>query len=167
MNDTLHRQTLFDLLRRSAAREPTKTALVCGDVRWTYAELLDATERAAAGLAERGVAKGDRVAILARNSHAFVALRFALARLGAVLVPINFMLKPDEVAFILRHSGARVLATDSGLAECARAAVVQDTKVEQLVWLPSEAPSEPVAGLPTFDDLLAAPGLPEVALDGS
>ena len=73
-------------------------------------------DRLAPALARRGVAKGDRVAVLARNSHAFAALRFALARLGAVLVPINFMLKADEVAYILRHAGARMLATDSGLA---------------------------------------------------
>jgi fatty-acyl-CoA synthase len=53
-------------------------------------------------LAEQGVTKGSRVAILARNSHAFAAMRFALARLGAVLVPINFMLKAQEIAFILR-----------------------------------------------------------------
>jgi fatty-acyl-CoA synthase len=168
MNDAIHRQTLFDLLRRSAAREPTKTAIVCGDVRWTYAELLDITERVAAGLAQRGVAKGRRVAILARNSHAFVALRFALARLGAVLVPINFMLKADEAAYILRHSGARMLAADSGLAEIAQAAAKQDTKVEQIVWLPSEAPSEPVPGLLAFDELAATHGTTtDVALDGS
>ena len=168
MSDAIHRQTLFDLLRRSAAREPAKTAIVCGDVRWTYAELADVSERVAAGLAQRGVAKGDRVAILARNSHAFVALRFALARLGAVLVPINFMLKADEAAYILRHSGARMLATDSGLAELAQAAAAQDTKVEELAWLPSEAPGEPIAGLVTFDELAAtnAP-LPDVVLDGS
>ena len=75
--------------------------------RWTYARVRRAVQppgrrpgRAAAS------AKGDRVAVLARNSHAFAALRFALARLGAVLVPINFMLKADEVAYILRHAGA-------------------------------------------------------------
>jgi fatty-acyl-CoA synthase len=168
MNDVIHRQTIFDLLRRSAAREPTKTAIICGDVRWTYDELLDVTGRVAAGLADRGVVKGDRVAILARNSHAFVALRFALARLGAVLVPINFMLKPDEAAYILRHSGARMLATDSGLAECAKAAAAQDTKVEQLVWLPSEAPGESVAGMPTFDALAATrTPLPDIAPAGA
>jgi fatty-acyl-CoA synthase len=168
MHDAIHRQTLFDLLRRSAAREPGKTAIVCGDLRWTYGELYDVTERLAAGLAQRGVAKGDRIAILARNSHAFVALRFALARLGAVLVPINFMLKADEAAYILRHSGARMVATDSGLAECAQTAVKQDTCVEQLVWLPSERPSEPVPGLLPFDALLASDRvLPDVAPDGS
>ena len=82
MNSVTRRQTLADLLRRSAARTPNKLAVVCGETRWTYAEFDRISERMAAGLAERGVTKGVRVAILARNSHAFVAMRFALARLG-------------------------------------------------------------------------------------
>ena len=80
------RHTLGDLLHRSAARFPNKLAIVCGPVRWTYREFDALCDRLAAGLAEQGIVKGDRVAILARNSHAFAALRFALARLGAVLV---------------------------------------------------------------------------------
>jgi fatty-acyl-CoA synthase len=153
MHPSMYRQTLGDLLRRTAARVPQKTAVLCGEVRWSYAELNALCSRLAAGLASRGIVKGDRVAILARNSHAFVALRFALARLGAVLVPVNFMLKADEVAFILRHSGARVLAVDSGLEPLGREAVLRDTRVAQLVWLPSEGPSQPAAGLTRFDEL--------------
>jgi fatty-acyl-CoA synthase len=168
MNPGIFRQTLGDLLRRTAARVPQKTAVLCGPVRWSYAELDALCSRLAGGLAARGIVKGDRVAILARNSHAFVALRFALARLGAVLVPVNFMLKADEVAFILRHSGARVLAVDSGLEKLGREAVPRDTRVEELIWLPGEGPSEPGAGLARFDDLAASGApVPEVALEGS
>jgi fatty-acyl-CoA synthase len=164
----LRRQTLGDLLHRSAMRHPAKLAIACGEVRWSYAEFDRLCDRVAAGLAQRGIAKGDRVAILARNSHAFAALRFALARLGAVLVPINFMLKADEAAYILRHAGARMLATDSGLAELARAAAAQDTAVRELVWLPSEDPSTPAEGMVTFDALAASEAaLPEVDLGGA
>jgi fatty-acyl-CoA synthase len=73
MEDAIHRHTLADLVRRSAARDPNKLAIVCGDTRWTYAEFHAVTERVAAGLAKRGIVKGDRVAVLARNSHAFAA----------------------------------------------------------------------------------------------
>ena len=112
--------------------------------------------------------QGDRVAVLARNSHGFAALRFALARLGAVLVPINFMLKADEVAYILRHAGARTLATDSGLAELARTAAALDTAVQDFVWLPSEDPSEPPPGMARFDDLAACTDpLPDVTLSST
>jgi fatty-acyl-CoA synthase len=160
------RHTLADLLRRSAQRRPLKTAIVCGSTRWSYAEFDAVCSRLGAALQARGVAKGDRFAVLARNSHGFAALRFALARIGAVLVPINFMLKADEVAFILRHAGATWLATDSGLSALARSAAALDTAVKQWLWLPSEDPSEPAEGMLRFDTLGAEPGQPaEVGLD--
>lgn len=154
MDSAIRRQTLADLLRRSAKRFPRKTALQCGDTRWSFAEFDEVVDRLAAGLARLDVAKGTPVAVLARNSHGFAALRFALARLGAVLVPINFMLKAEEVAYILRHSGAGLMATDSGLADLARSAAALDTQVRRFVWLPSEEATQPVAGMTRFEELL-------------
>ncbi|MGJ4890922.1 acyl-CoA synthetase [Bradyrhizobium sp. HKCCYLR20261] len=168
MDSIVRRQTLGDLLRRSAARTPGKTAVICGETSWTYAEFNAVVDRLAAGLASRGVGKGERVAILARNSHAFAALRFALARLGAVLVPINFMLKPEEVAYILKHAGARLLATDSGFAGVARAAKALAPAVEQMIWLPSEAPSERQADMIDFAELASSTSAaPIVEIAGS
>jgi fatty-acyl-CoA synthase len=162
------RQTLADTLRRTALRSPQKTGIVCGATTWTYGELDALVTRLAAGLARVGVAEGDKVAVLARNSHGFAALRFALARRGAVMVPINFMLNAEEVAYVLRHAGAKTLATDSGLAELAQSAAKLDTKVEQFIWLPSEDPSEPVAGMHRFDALAACTdSLPELSLEST
>jgi len=160
MHTAIRRQTLADLLRRTARRLPHKPAVLCGSTHWTFAEFDAVVDRVAAGLAQRGVGHGSRVAVLARNSHAFAALRFALARLGAVLVPINFMLQAEEVAYILRHAGARTLATDSGLAELARAAAQRDTQVGEFIWLPSEEPTQPAAGMVSFDDLAATQARP-------
>jgi fatty-acyl-CoA synthase len=161
----VRRQTIADALHRTARRLPDKTAIVCGDTVWSYADFDALVTRLAAGLVHIGVAEGDKVAVLARNSHAFAALRFAVARRGAVLVPINFMLKADEVAYILRHAGARTLATDSGLAALARDAAARETAVEQFIWLPGEDPSEPDAAMHRFDHLAAcADPLPPVAL---
>ncbi len=162
------RQTIADVLRRSALRLPAKTAIVCGSTTWTYAQFDAVVTSIACALAERGMRVGDRVAVLARNSHGFAALRFALARIGAVLVPINFMLKADEVAYILRHAGAQTLATDSGLADLARAAATLDTQVRDFIWLPSEDPTEPVTGMVSFDELAACTApLPEVTLSST
>ena len=119
MDSALRRQTLGDLLRRTRKRFPQKTAIRCGATVWTYAEFDDVCNRLAAGLAAIGIGPGDRVAIIARNSHAFAALRFALARVGGVLVPINFMLSAAEAQFILQHSGAKLLCVDSEFAEIA------------------------------------------------
>ena len=161
----VRRQTIADALRRTAQRLPAKTAIVCGTTIWTYAAFDTLVSRLAAGLASMGVAEGDKVAVLARNSHGFAALRFALARRGAVMVPINFMLKADEVAYILRHAGAKTLATDSGLADLAQAAAKMDTQVMQFIWLPSEDPSQPVTGMLDFHELASCNDpLPELRL---
>jgi fatty-acyl-CoA synthase len=155
MDNAVRRQTLADVLHRTAQRVPAKPGLLCADTQWSFAQFDATVDRVAAGLAQHGVGYASRVAVLARNSHAFAALRFALARLGAVLVPINFMLKAEEVAYILRHAKATMLATDSGLAELARAAAALDTQVKDFVWLPSEDPSQPAAGMISFDELAA------------
>ena len=106
-----------DLLRRSALREPDKTAIVYGSLRQTYAELDATVNRTANALADRGVGQGDRVALHSHNSHGFVVVILALSRLGAIAVPINFMLGAAEVAFILQHSGAIGVVVEDALAD--------------------------------------------------
>ncbi|MEZ5290563.1 MAG: acyl-CoA synthetase [Vicinamibacterales bacterium] len=162
------RHTLGDLLRRTADRVPDKPAVRCGSVCWSYREYDALCSRLVAGLAEVGVGLGDPVAILARNSHAFAAMRFSLARLGAVLVPINFMLKAREVAYVLRHAGVRLLATDAGLAGLARDAAALDTPVERLLGLPGEASATPAGTELAFESLCACEGPPpEPSLAGT
>ncbi len=116
-------QQLGDLLRRSAARLPDKTALAFRDTSDSFAELDAAVDRAANGLAASGVTKGDRVALFSHNSRAFVVLRFALARLGAVTTPINFMLNAEDFGYILDHSGASMLIAEDALCKIADAAL--------------------------------------------
>lgn len=162
----IRQHTLGDFLRRTAQRVPTKLGIVCGDVRWSYAEFDRIVNRLARGLLAEGIGPGDRVAILARNSHAFAALRFALARIGAVLVPINFMLNADECAFILKSAGAKALALGPDFVELGRAAAAKGTAVQKLWWLPGETPAAPAPGLTTFDALLASDdSAPAVAVD--
>jgi fatty-acyl-CoA synthase len=157
----VRQHTLGDFLRRTAQRVPDKTAIVCGDVRWSYRAFDRIVNRLARGLVAEGIAAGDRVAILARNSHGFAALRFALARIGAVLVPINFMLNAEECAFILKSSGARALAMGPDFVTLGRAAIVaaaaNGMTIERMWWLPGEAPAgePPPAAIKTFDALLA------------
>nr|WP_145550205.1 acyl-CoA synthetase [Variovorax boronicumulans] len=159
------RHTIADLLRRTRRRYPGRTAIRCGAVSWTYAQFDDICSRLAAGLAGLGVATGDRVAVVSRNSHAFAALRYAVARLGAVLVPVNFMLNAEEVRYILDHAGASVLCVDTASAAVALQAA-DGTAVRHRVWLPAEDASEAVAGLLPFDALLAdAAALVEPALE--
>ena len=112
-----------DLLRRTARRYPGKLAVVAGERRITYAEFDAAVNRMAAALSARGLAKGDRLALLAHNSWQYAVTVFATARLGVVLVPVNFMLGADEIAFILRHSGASGMVVEDALAPTAEKAL--------------------------------------------
>ncbi|MFI7612456.1 acyl-CoA synthetase [Nonomuraea terrae] len=125
--------SLGDLLRRSAARHPAKTAIVFGDLRQSYADLDRAVNRTANALAARGVAKGDRFAVLSHNNHAFVVAYLALARLGAISVPVNFMLRAEEVAYVLEHSGASGMLVEEALLPVAEAAVTGKVSVRGVI----------------------------------
>jgi fatty-acyl-CoA synthase len=126
------RHALGDLLRRSAARVPGKTALRFRDRSHTYAELDAAADRTANALAERGVSKGDRVALLSHNDDGYVVLTFALARLGAIAVPVNFMLRAGEVAYILEHSAAIGVVAESALLPVAQEAIEEAGRAESV-----------------------------------
>ena len=156
MHPPLRRHTLADLLHRSAKRHPAKTAIVCGTTEWSYAAFDAVCDRVAAGLAERGVGKGSKVAVLARNSHGFAALRFALARLGAVMVPINFMLKAEEVGYILRHAGAAILVTFVSSADAVRASSASPESVATVQGLIESLGGVPMYMDPTEHDTYAA-----------
>src|SRR3954466_1902241 len=125
MTDTAHARQhgVGDLLHRTARRYPDKLAVVAGDLRVSYAEFDDAVNRCANALAARGLAKGDRLALLSPNSWQFAVLVFATARLGVVLVPVNFMLGADEIAYILRHCAAAGIVAEDALAPTAEKAL--------------------------------------------
>jgi len=109
--------TAYDLLARNAAKFPAREALVCGGRRQTWERLHRRVLRLAGALAGRGVHKGDRVALFLENCDQFVEIYLALARLGAVGVPVNFRLTGPELAFCLQNSGSRVLFHGGRLRE--------------------------------------------------
>ncbi|HEY0805305.1 MAG TPA: AMP-binding protein, partial [Pseudonocardiaceae bacterium] len=114
---------IADLLRRTALRYPGKLAIVAGERRVTFAEFDRAVNRCANALAARGLAKGDRLALLSHNCWQYPVLAFATARLGVVLVPVNFMLGAAEIAFILNHSGASGMVAEDVLVATADKAI--------------------------------------------
>ncbi|WGX97819.1 fatty acyl-CoA synthetase [Nocardioides sp. L-11A] len=136
--------TLGDLPRRTAQRVPDKLALVDGEQRLTFAELEGYVERTAAAIAAAGLGKGDRLALLAHNCWQFAVLDFAAARAGVVLVPINFMLGADEIAFILDHSGATGFVAEEALVATADAALAAaadpQVRVRRVIRLAASGP---------------------------
>ena len=94
---------------------PERIALIYGRERISYAVLAERLRAAAGMLAAKGIAKGDIVGILMKNSAAFIELALAASHIGAVLLPINFRLAAEEVGYILEHAGAKLLIVDEEL----------------------------------------------------
>lgn len=96
-------------LRYAEQQFPGKTAIVCGDSRFTYAQFADRAARLAGALHSTGILPGDRVAFLSVNCHRLLEAYYGVVAAGAALLPLNFRLAPDELSYILNDSGATVV----------------------------------------------------------
>lgn len=117
LKDLCHTPRLLHdvLLQRGLAETRERTALIADGQSYTFAQLLDASQRLAGALSSRGIARGDRVAIQVENSWVCVTAIFGTLIAGAVFVLVNPQTKASKLEFILRDSGARVLITEAVL----------------------------------------------------
>ncbi|SFP86734.1 fatty-acyl-CoA synthase [Geodermatophilus dictyosporus] len=130
--------TASDQLARWARRTPGAVALRFEGTGRTYAELDERVTRLARTLAGRGVGSGDRVAVLALNGLETWEAHLAGVRLGAVVVPVNFRLVADEVAYVLTDSGATALVVDAAMAEVGAKARAQAPGVSTVLTIGEE-----------------------------
>jgi acyl-CoA synthetase (AMP-forming)/AMP-acid ligase II len=105
--------TLFDIIERNARLHAGATAFVHEERRVTHADYLAGVEKLAAGLAAVGVGAGDRIVVLSFNNLEFVALYGAAARLGAIVVPINWRLSDDEIAYVAADAAPTIVVADA------------------------------------------------------
>jgi fatty-acyl-CoA synthase len=124
----LSRLTPLSFLERTAYAFPERIGVIDGDRRQTWAALRERVRSLAAALQANGIEKGDRVAFLAPNTSELLEAHYGVPAAGAVLVAINTRLTADEIAYIVRHSGARVLVVDPVLAH-----LVDGLEVERLL----------------------------------
>src|SRR5215469_5321110 len=109
--------TPIRFLRYAQQQYPQRTAVVCGEERFTYAQLAERVGRLAGALRKAGVQAGDRVAFLSTNCHRLLEAYYGVIEAGAVLLPLNIRLAPQELAYILNDSGASVLFLQSHFRE--------------------------------------------------
>ena len=143
-------KTIDRILPETAERLPDKTALIFGDRSFTYRQLEHLTNRTASGLKALGVKRADRVTLFAQNSAEWVQSYIGITKAGAVINPVNAMLTADELAYVLKDCGARVLITTSERAK-AVSHLKKDGSLDHVVVL-SGVPPE---GAISFADLLA------------
>ena len=134
--------TPLSFLERSARVWPGKTAVVYGARRLTYRELAAEAQRVAGALQASGAGPGDRVAYLMPNLPEMLIAHFAVPLAGAVLVAVNTRLTAEEVAYILSHSGAKIVVVDAALLPTATAAAKDIEAVAELV-IAEDAELEP------------------------
>ncbi len=116
---------LASLLTESAERTPDAPAIRLGEVELSYAELNDRSARLATLLREKGVEQGDRVGVMLPNVPEFPVAYYGVLRAGAIVVPMNVLLKRREIAFYLEDSGAKLLLAWHGFVEEARAGAIE------------------------------------------
>jgi fatty-acyl-CoA synthase len=107
-------QTLADWLDFCAGRYGSRPLILTDDVQLSYADVAAESRRLADGLAALGVCPGDRVGMIMANYPQFVTVKFAIARLGAIAVPLNFLYRQDELRHVLADSACRVVVTMTG-----------------------------------------------------
>jgi long-chain acyl-CoA synthetase len=133
--------SLAAVLAEPAWRTPDKTAVIQGAERVSYGDLWAQCLGQAAALRALGVEAGDRVALMCPNVVDFPRSYYAILAAGGVVVPVHMLLTPEEISFILRDSGAKVLVAHAIRAEDAlRAGALADVPVRIVGPVPAEAP---------------------------
>jgi long-chain acyl-CoA synthetase len=132
---------LTEMLTQRAKEQGDRLFAAWHDQKLTYAQMEGAAAKTAAGLAGRGIGQGDVVAMLVPNIPAFLITYFAVQKLGAVALPINLLLRPPEIAYILSDSKAKMIVALDMMVPLVEAVRDQVPHVEQVVVMGPNVPS--------------------------
>jgi fatty-acyl-CoA synthase len=132
--------TPLEFARRTRKLYADREAVVDGQLRLTYEQFFSRCDRWSSVLQKLGVRQGDRVAYIAPNTHAQLESFYAIPQIGAVLVPINFRLIADDYAYLINHSGARIVCAHSDYLDEVDSVRSKLPMVESFVALEGEKP---------------------------
>jgi fatty-acyl-CoA synthase len=127
--------TPLEFARRTRRLHGSREAIVDGDLRMSYEQFFDRCDRWSSALRELGVGPGDRVATIAPNTHSQLEAFYAVPQLGAVLVPVNHRLTPDDFAYVVNHSGATVVCVATEYLDAVESVRGQMPEVRHFVAL--------------------------------
>lgn len=146
----LHDFTLFNVIERNAQVYGNRLAFVSGDQRVSHREYAVRVERLTAGLAGIGLVTGDRVAVLAQNCLEYIDLYGAAARLGLILVPVNWRLSAEEIAYVIIDTTPKVIVAGAEYLPVIDGVRYRFSFVERFFTL-----GEATAAFGAFDDLVS------------
>lgn len=152
---------LASVLDQHLIKGPTRTAIVSGDTRLTYAQLSAMSSQVAGGLFAMGIRPGDHVALMCPNLPYFAMAYFGILKVGAVVVPLNVLLRPREIAYHLRDSDCKAILCFEGtselpMAQMAKAGIDVVTSCEDLIVMTIDptATKSPIDGARTLAQLM-------------
>jgi fatty-acyl-CoA synthase len=147
--------TPLRFLRYAVQQYPRRTAIVCNDERFTYAQMAERVSRLAGALRQAGIQPGDRVAFLSSNCHRLLEAYYGVLEAGAVLLPLNIRLTPAELGYILKDSGASALFIEKQFLPVAEA-FRKDIPTVKFFCQLDGVPEASWLSLTNYDALLAA-----------
>jgi acyl-CoA synthetase (AMP-forming)/AMP-acid ligase II len=145
----------LQFLRRAARLFPDKAAVIDGKHRYTYRQLEERVHRLSNALRQRGIGKGDKVAVLSPNSHRMLEAFFAVPQIGAVLAPLNYRLTTPDFEYILDHAEAKALLIDWEYAHQIAPLVERLTSLQHYLLLRGDEAPSAVLPAVDYEDALA------------
>jgi len=130
----INRFVIADLVKRSLYRYPNKPAIIFRDKTYTYRDFEDLTNRFANGLLDLGLNRYDRVAVLTHNTHHQAILWFSILKAGGIMVPINYLLKGDDIKYNIDHSESTIFIVEDDLFDLVRDVVSDMPVVKNFIW---------------------------------
>jgi fatty-acyl-CoA synthase len=141
-------------LRYAKQQFAHKTAVVCGDDRFTYAQFADRASRLGGALQHAGITPGDRVAFLSTNCHRLLEAYYGVLEAGAILLPLNIRLSPEELAYILNDASAKILFVEKTFLPVVESFRSKLSSVKEF-YLLDAAPQQPWLAPQNYEQIIA------------
>ncbi len=152
--------TLTEMLKESCRIYPKKNALIFGKKRITYRQLNNQVTAVSCGLIRLGIKKDEKVAILLKNCPEYVISYFAILKTGGIVIPLNFMLKEEELKYILDDAGVSTIITSPEFMPTINRLKLRLENLKQIIVVGEKTP-----GTINFSDLLSEPLADEKVLE--
>ena len=127
----LYDYTIYDFICRNAQIYPDQDSIVFNDVRLTHKQYKEKCDRLAAGLIKSGIEKGDRIGVVAHNCDEFMILYGAAAKMGAIVLPVNWRFQQDEVEYVLNDCTPKFAFADSNYHQTVKEALPKCNSIEK------------------------------------
>jgi len=150
----LYDYTIYSFIKRNARVNGNRTALISGNQKITHRQFLEKVDQLSCGLLGAGLKRGDRIGVLGQNSLEYVYLYGAAAKVGAIMIPINWRLDPEEIKYVISDGAPKILFASPEFQDTIRPLVSRLDCIEKTFTL-----GQAQGSFSAFDDLMDSKGI--------